>query len=368
MKRTTVLAVFLFLFILMTGIFVFSGVNLKPVNGSSGSKRFRVGLILRGSHDDRGWSESHFDAINKVSKDEDFLLEFYEKVPVNRYCKDKIESLINDGCNLIILDYDGYEQYARELAISHPDIDFLNANGTGYRDNYTSFFGRMYQARYLLGMLAGLQTESDEIIYIAPFENSRIVRGIDAFTMGVRKVNPDANVFVRYTGSWEDDKKAAEVTERLIKDHDADILVNHVNSTKPLEIANWRGIYSIGYHMNNEQLYRDTFLSAAVWNWENFYRQHILDSKYNRFHGDYYWLGIDDGVVDISPITQKVSKDNIDIVMAERERLINREYDVFYGPVYDKDGNLIIPKFESSTDNTLKNSVDWYVPGVFVDE
>lgn len=368
MKRNTTIIVFLLFFILIIGMFYFSGVELKPVAGDEGDKRFRVGLILHGSHDDRGWSESHYDSIIKVSAEEDFLLELYENVPVNRYCKDKMVSLINDGCDLIILDYDGYEQYARDLAIDHPEVEFLNANGTGYRLNYCSFMGRMYQARYLLGILAGLQTETNEIIYTAPFASNRVIRGIDAFTIGVRKVNPDATVYVRYTGSWDDDNKASEATKKLIDDHNADVLVCHLNSKKPLEIANWRGIWTIGYHMNNEYLYRDTFLSAAVWDWDNFYKEHIEDSKYNRFIGEYHFTGIDQGAVDISPLTYHVKPEIKDIVLAEREKLINREYDVFYGPVYDRDGNLVIPASESATDNILQKTIDWYVPGVVIDE
>ncbi len=368
MRRTTTVIVFLLFFILIIGMFYFSGVELKPAADNEGDRRFRVGLILHGSHDDRGWSESHYDSIIKVSEEEDFLLEFYENVPVNRYCKDRMVSLINDGCDLIIMDYDGYEQYARDLAIDHPDIEFLNANGEGYRDNFCSYFGRMYQARYLLGIMSGLQTETNEIIYTAPFNNTRVIRGIDAFTMGVRKVNPDATVYVRYTGSWDDDKKAAEATEKLINDHNADILVCHLNSKKPLEMANWRGIWTIGYHMNNEKSYRDTYLSAAVWDWDEFYREHIKDSKYNRFSGEYHFGGIDDEMVDISPLTHHVRPEIKEVVMAEREKLINREYDVFYGPVYDIDGNLVIPEGESATDNMLKKTIDWYVPGVVIDE
>lgn len=368
MKRTKTVIAFLLFFILILGIFYFSGVELNPTDNNEGDKRFRVGLIMHGSRDDRGWSESHYDSIIKVSAEEDFLLELYENVPVNRYCKDKISSLINDGCKLIILDYEGYEQYARELAIDHPEVEFLNANAEGYGSNYCSFMGRMYQARYLLGILAGLQTETNEIMYTAPFDNSRVIRGIDAFTIGVRKVNPDATVYVRYTGSWDDDKKAAEAAEKLINDHNADIMVCHLNSKKPLEIANWRGIWTIGYHMNNEQFYRDTYLSAAIWDWDDFYREHIKDSKYNRFTGENHFLGIDQGIVDISPLTHLVNPEIRDIVMAEREKLINREYDVFYGPVYDRDGNLIIPASESATDNVLKKTIDWYVPGVVIDE
>jgi len=369
MKRVAVICFFLLFFILMIGVFAIS--DHEPARRTSvkeGADRFRVGLIMRGSHDDRGWSESHFDAINKISAEENILLEFYEKVPVNRYCKDKIESLINDGCDLIILDYDGYEQYARELAIIHPEVDFLNANGTGYRDNFASFFGRMYQVRYLLGIMAGLQTKTNEILYTASFENARTIRGIDAFAMGVRKYNPDATVYVRYTGSWDDDKRAADATEKLIADHNGDILICHVNSKRPLEISNWRGIWTIGYHMNNEDLYKDTYLSAAIWNWEHFYREYILDSKNDRFRGNYKWLGIDEGAVDLSPLTYHVSPEIREIVMYERDRLINRNFDVYYGPVYDKDNNLIIPEGESFTDNKLKNSIDWYVPGVVIDE
>ena len=106
-----------------------------------------------------------------------------------------------------------------ELANEHKDVIFSHA--TGYKNNgvnMNNYFGRIYQARYLAGIAAGMRTESKKIGYVAAMDiqNSEVTGGINAFAMGVKSVNPDAKVYVKVTNTWFDVTKEKQAAEALL--------------------------------------------------------------------------------------------------------------------------------------------------------
>ena len=116
-----------------------------------------------------------------------------------------IRECIEEGCNIIFGTSWGYMDKMESLAEEYPDVYFCH--GTGYKNNgknLNNYFGRIYQARYLTGIVAGMKTESNLIGYVSAMgsENSECTGGIDAFAMGVYSVNPDAKVYVKVTNSW----------------------------------------------------------------------------------------------------------------------------------------------------------------------
>ena len=222
--------------------------------------------------------------------------------------------------------------------------------------------------RYLTGVVAGLQTETNEIGYVATFPISEVNRGINAFTLGVRSVNPDATVYVRWTDSWTSDSATAKMTELLLSEHNIDVLTMHTDSLEPLRIADEHGIMSIGYNIDNSSLYPESFLTAAVWDWEKFYTSHILKCLQGKFEGDNYWSGSETGIINIASLSAHAKEGISEAVEKKREQLNNGVYDVFYGPIYDNKGNLRIAEGESMTDNAMLNEFDWYVEGVVTDE
>lgn len=118
-----------------------------------------------------------------------------------------IQDCIDEGCNIIFTTSWGYMDATEEFAEKYPDIYFCH--GTGYKSNgknFTNYFGRIYQARYLSGIVAGLNTKTNKIGYVAAQDssNSEVTGGIDAFAMGIASVNPDAVVYVKVTNSWYD--------------------------------------------------------------------------------------------------------------------------------------------------------------------
>jgi basic membrane protein A len=226
----------------------------------------------------------------------------------------------------------------------------------------------MYQIRYLCGIVAGLQTETNEIGYVAAYDLSEVNRGINAFTLGVRKVNPDANVYVRYCDSWDNDDATKKAAEQLFDSHSIDVMTVHSDSLAAYDEAEKRGIYIIGYNRDDSEDYPDYYLTAAVWQWDKFYTPKIKEVLQDKFKKEQYWDGVESGIVELAPLTENVKNGTERIVTSELFKLENGNFDVFYGPIYDTDGNLRVAEGESMTDEVMLNSFDWNVEGVIIDE
>ncbi|MBQ3161270.1 MAG: BMP family ABC transporter substrate-binding protein [Oscillospiraceae bacterium] len=326
-----------------------------------------VGLILNGSASDKSWSQSHYEAMAETAEELGINLVYRESVLESDLVK-VVDELVEEGSNIIICNSFGYGEYLPEAAEKYPEVYFYHASGIEHSDNVTTFFGRMYQIRYLSGIVAGMQTETNEIGYVAAFPISEVNRGINAFTLGVRSVNPDAKVFVSWTNSWVDDTAAENASKQLIDNHNIDILTMHVDSVAPLKVADENGVMSIGYNIDNSAEYPDTYLTAAVWSWENFYISQINECIQNRFNGRNYWNGIDTGIVSLAPLGKNAKPEIQKKIDEETEALTSGRFDVFYGPVMDSNGSIRVSEGESMSDDVMLNSFDWYVEGVVIDE
>ena len=212
-----------------------------------------------------------------------------------------------------------------------------------------------------------MQTKTDRIGYIVATPTPETIRQVNAFTIGVRKVNPDATVYVRHTNHWNNDKIAETVTEKLLKEQDIDVLTLHTNTIMPLKIANERGIYTIGNNRDNRDLFPNTYLIACVFDWAPFFTERIGECNRNKFVGQHYWEGMRTGIVAISEPTALVSPETKRIVEAEQNRIMTGRYDVFFGPVTDTDGFVRVRKGENLPDTELLEHMDWYVEGVDVE-
>jgi basic membrane protein A len=124
----------------------------------------------------------------------------------------------------------------------------------------------------------------------------------------------------------------------------------------------------IGYNRDNSDKYGDLYLTSAVWKWENFYTPRIKEVLQDKFVSRNYWEGVESEIVDISKFSKSVKKGTEKVVDEERKKLVEGKYDVFYGPIYDNDGNLRVGEGESMTDEAMLNLFEWYVEGVVIDE
>lgn len=150
-----------------------------------------------------------------------------------------IKECIDAGCNVIFTTSWGYMQTTAEMAEEYPDIYF--SHGTGYMSNgknFNNYFGRIYQARYLSGIVAGMNTKTNKIGYVAAMgtDNSEVTGGIDAFALGIYSVNPDAKVYVKVTNSRYD-PQAEEAAARTLLNMNCDVIAQHCDTVYPQTLA-----------------------------------------------------------------------------------------------------------------------------------
>jgi basic membrane protein A len=205
-------------------------------------------------------------------------------------------------------------------------------------------------------------TEANLIGYVAAFPIPEVVRGLNAFTLGVRHANPDAEVRVVWTNTWYDPVKEREAAVALL-DEGADIIAQHQDTTEPQKAAKERGLLSIGYDSDMGQFVGDTVLTSPIWNWGKYYVetvQEILDGNWKTHQ---YWGGMADGVVELAPLSSRVPSDVASMVDQEKQRILGGDWDVFCGPINGQDGSERVAAGQCMSDGDMLG-MDWLVEGV----
>lgn len=364
MKKITYLTIAVFILVLL-GIW---GINTKDEVTDLTAEKTKVGCVMIGSVSDDSWTESHFDALEMTAKTLNLEMIYRENIVDDSTCINIMEELIAEGCEIIICNSYGYGPYITKVAQENPEIKFLHAAGTETGENLGTYFGRIYQMRYLSGIVAGMQTKTNEIGYVAAFNIPEVNRGINAFTLGVQAANPNATVHVAFSDSWTDYNQNAKTTEDLLKNHDIDVITLHADSNATLDIAEEKGIWSIGYNLDNTEKYPNTFLTASVWSWEKYYEPYLKKCIQGKNISMHYWEGVETGVVSLAPFSKHVDKETKAYVNKEFRKMQQEYYDIFYGPIYDTTGRLRVNKGENMSDEALKYQFDWYVNGVVLNE
>ena len=173
-----------------------------------------IGFIILGDINEPGWNSSHYNGIKAACDKFGLKLLVRDHVKENSgQCTAAIEELASEGAGMIFLASYSYSIEAQNLVGKYPNIAFATNFAEVHARNMTAYFVRVYQGRYLAGALAGMKTKSNVIGYVAAMSNSEVNRQINAFTLGVQRTNPKAKVVVKWTGSWQDEKKEAENAE-----------------------------------------------------------------------------------------------------------------------------------------------------------
>lgn len=332
--------------------------------GNKKDKRKKIGFIMTGSVDEEGWNSMHYEGVSAACDDLGVRLLIKENVKeFSGECGPAIEDLIAQGANMIILSSFGYAEETRDLIKKYPDVEFYMNSFEFSEDNTTSYFSRLYQARYLAGIVAGMQTETNKIGYVAAMPTSEVNRGISAFTLGVRRVNKDATVTVSWTNSWDDEQMEREKADALIDEVGVDVITYHQNQAYVVDEADKKGIYSIGYHQRMEG-YSDQYLTAAVCDWKTTYEALIKQYLQGKTATtNIYWVGMEEnavGLAEYSPAVPEKTKE--EVKKAQNEILSGK--DVFSGKITDNTGTIRCNGNETISDEMLLKQFDWYVEGV----
>lgn len=324
----------------------------------------KIGFVMSGNKEENGWNGMHYQGI-KAACDE-YEVELLVKEDVQEFtgqCITAIRELAEEGAGMIILSSYGYSEEVKELVAQYPDIIFYVNSSEYHGANMTSYFARMYQTRYLAGIIAGMKTKSGQIGYVAAMPNNEVNRGINAFALGVKRVNDDAKVIVTFTGSWDNEKIEKEAAKKLVAEKQVDVLTYHQNKNYVIQAAEEVGVASIGFHDQFDG-FSPLYLTSAVFNWQPIYKELVREFMKGKgnVHPN-YWLGIEKDAVALSEYSSEVTKEmQAEVEKAKNEILSGKN--IFSGVIYDSEGNLRCDENEVISDEMLLEQFDWYVEGV----
>ena len=274
--------------------------------------QLKIGVIHIGDPaDGSGYSYTHDLGIQGMQKnlglsDDQIVRQLNISDSDTTAIRNAIEDCIAQGCNVIFGTSYGYMDTMEALANEHPDVIF--SHGTGYKSNgsnLNNYFGRIYQARYLAGIAAGLKTKTNKIGYVSAYgtELAETCSGINAFALGVQSVNPDAVVYVKELKSWFDPANETAYAEALIN-MGCDVISQHCDTANPQIAAEKAGVFGCGYNSDMTKDAPKAHLTATIWNWDVYYTaavQAVIDGKWVEF-GNYY-KGVKEGLCDVSPLS-----------------------------------------------------------------
>jgi basic membrane protein A len=291
---------------------------------------------------------------------------YQESVPENPADAERvIRQFAQDGYDVIFTTSFGYMDPTINVAKDFPDTTFIHISGFKTAENVGTGFGKIEEPRFVSGQLAGAMTESNQIGYVAAFPIPEIIRGINAFTLGVREANPEATVRVVWTNTWFDPAKERAAAEALL-DGGVDVIAQHQDSAGPQQAAEDRGLYGIGYNADMAPLAPDAVITSAIWNWGPYYIDIVESVMDGTWKSEQYWGGWQDGIVDLAPIAEFVPEEIRTTAEEEIARFKSGEetiYTIFTGPIADQTGEIRVPEGQSMTDEELL-SMNWFVEGV----
>ena len=281
-----------------------------------------------------------------------------------------IQECIDEGCNIIFTTSWGYMDVTEEMASEYPNIYFCH--GTGYKSNgknFTNYFGRIYQARYLSGIVAGMNTSSNKIGYVAAQDssNSEVTGGIDAFAIGVASVNPDATIYVKVTNSWYDPDAEKAASETLLS-MGCDVMAQHCDTAYPQTMAQDAGVYGIGYNSDMQKETPDSCLTSVIWNWSAYYTyavQSVIDGTWD---GQNYYGGMADGLVGITSLADFCAEGTQEKVDEAKAEILSGSFNVFDGKLETNTGETIGSDGSTLDDATITGGINWYYKNVSIVE
>ena len=346
------------------------------VKSSSGVSRnsIKVGVIhLSDPAEGSGYTYTHDIGIMGMQQNLGLSdSQIIRKINVNDSDKEAtrkaIKECIDEGCNIIFSTSWGYMETTAQMAEEYPDVYF--SHGTGYMSNgknFNNYFGRIYQPRYLSGIVAGMNTKTNKIGYVAAMgsENSEVTGGIDAFALGVYSVNPSAQIYVKVTNSWYD-PEAEKAAASTLLDMNCDVITQHCDTTYPQLLAQQKNVYSIGYNSDMSKDAPNACLCSVIWNWSAYYTaavQSVIDGTWD---GSNYYGGMNENLVGITQLADFCKSGTQQKVDEAKKDIISGKLGIFDGVIETNTGTTVGESGKTLKDSDITGNINWYFKTVTV--
>ena len=326
----------------------------------------KVGFIYVGPIGDHGWSYQHHEGLKAVEAayGDKVKTTFVESVSEGPDAERVIRQLAASGHGLIFTTSFGFMDPTIKVAKQFPKVMFEHATGYKRADNVSTYSARFYEGRYIAGQIAAKMSKNGKAGYVASFPIPEVIRGVNAFLLGMQSINPDSEISVVWVNSWFDPGKEADATKALIA-QGADIITQHTDSPAPMQTAANAGIPAFGQASDMHEFGKTAQLTSIIDNWAPYYVDRVGAVLDGSWESTDTWDGIQPGMVQMSPYSNmdydiaKAAKETEDLIRLGRLH-------PFAGPIVDRDGKERVAEGETADDGMMA-TMDFFVKGVIGD-
>jgi basic membrane protein A len=324
----------------------------------------KVGFVYVAPITDTGWVRQHEEGRQAVQAafGDKVKTVYVENVAEGPDSERVIRDLAQQGCGLIFTPSFGYMEPTLKVAKEFPQVKFESITGYKTAPNVAVANARYYEGRYLSGIAAGRMTRTHVAGYVAGFPIPEVLQGINAFTLGMRSVDPKAQVKVVWLDSWFDPAREREAAMALF-DQDVDVISFHTASDAVMRAAQERGKMAIAYHSDMRKAGPDAQIAAVTHHWGDYYKrrtQAVLDGTWTSGN---FWGGVKEGMIRVGDFGPKVPKAVQDEVLARQKDIAAGRLRPFSGPISDNEGRLVLAKGQTMSDAQILQ-MNFLVAGV----
>lgn len=300
--------------------------------------------------------------VNNVFGDE-ISTSFVDNVPETLEAYDYLKKLALEGNDIVFVTSPSFINATLKAAMEFPETKFLNCMETQSYKHVNTYFGRIYEPRFLAGIVAGAVTKTNVLGYVGTHPVPDVINGINSFAIGARMVNPHAKIIVEWLNEWDDVNASHKASDKLVMEG-ADIISHHDTLSKS-DFSREFGVYLVVKEEGTDHYTKD-YIAAPIWNWGIFYENMIRNIMNNRriFGNDdkviNFWWGMDSGIVDFFYSKRLVPAETQKLVEFMRAMIIKGEFHPFTGPIYSQDGELRVKHDQNASRDQIIN-MDWFV-------
>ena len=323
----------------------------------------RIAFMYDGEIDDGGWNEAHENGRQYLIANMDGIeTTFVENLSPGSEFQAAFEDFGSQGYDLVICTT-WCQDDVLVVAPDYPDTVYLSWGGYQTAPNVGHFDGATEDGRYLDGLVAGSQPGVELIGYVGGFAIEEVVRGVNAFMIGAREINPDVETQVVWVNSWYDPAAEQQAAQALV-DAGADLLAAEVNAPAVASVAEASGIGYIHYGIDGSGLAPNSWLSGFTFNWGPYYLSQAQALADGTWEPALSYGGLRDGVVGMSPFGDAVTAETIALVEQRRQEIVDGTFDYFAGPITDNQGNVVIAEGATVPWEERTLCCQWLIEGV----
>ena len=322
----------------------------------------KVGFVYVGPIGDHGWTYRHDIGRQQIEEayGDKVKTTYVESVKYGPDAERTIRMLAETN-DIVFATSFGYMEPMLKVAKEFPNVKFEHATGYKQSDNMASYGLRLYQARHVQGIIAGMMTKTNKICYVAAYPIPEVIREINTYYLGAKKMNPDVDIDIVWANTWYNPSKEADAANVMMAEG-CDMMAQHTDSPAPLQAAQQQGKLGFGQASDQFKFAPKAQLTATIDNWGPYYVQKVGQVIDGTWTTGNYFGHMNDGSVQMAPFTN-MPADVAAKANEIKDAIEAGKYFAFTGPLNDNNGKQQLAAGEVADDGHL-NSMMYYVEGI----